>query len=66
MFRVLVLNVLLMVEALHLLWILHSSCEQHRVAYIPNHSSCEQTHFTTHVSIDVKEMLRLYIKAHFV
>ncbi|KAH1129789.1 hypothetical protein J1N35_001167, partial [Gossypium stocksii] len=26
--------------------ILHSSCEQHHVAYISTHSSCEHVHFT--------------------
>ncbi|KAA3480257.1 Armadillo repeat-containing 6 [Gossypium australe] len=64
MFRVLVLNVLPMAEVLHLLRILHCSCEQHRVAYIPTHSSCEQAYFIARVSNDVKKRLRLYVKAH--
>ncbi|KAA3455857.1 Armadillo repeat-containing 6 [Gossypium australe] len=59
MFRVLELNVLPMAEVLHLLQILHSSCEQHHVAYILTHSSCEQAYFTARVSNNVKDMLQL-------
>ncbi|KAK5771671.1 hypothetical protein PVK06_047906 [Gossypium arboreum] len=50
MFQVLVLNVLPMDEVRHLLQILDNLCEQHRVAYIPADSLCEQTQFTARVS----------------
>ncbi|KAH1047581.1 hypothetical protein J1N35_038365, partial [Gossypium stocksii] len=47
-----------MAQVLHLLQILHNSCEQQRVAYIQTQNSRLQAHFTFRVSNDVKERLR--------
>lgn len=48
-----------MAEILHLLSILHSSCQQHHVATIQTHSLC--AHFTARVSTNEKERKRLYV-----
>ncbi|KAK5785230.1 hypothetical protein PVK06_039794 [Gossypium arboreum] len=57
MFWVLVLNVLPVPEFLHVLRILHSSCEQHRVATFRPIARVSRPIFTTRMSIYVKELM---------